>query len=159
MPLTPGVRLGHFAWVTAMVLATAAGGLVAKSQQVSPPPLRGGVDLVTIDVQITPALEAPLRDFQLSDFDVRIAGQKRPAVSATLLHYDAGAITRDPPRAATPDCVFGFQRKSDRTTVHYLIGVDTTDADRKEVKQVDVKLVDAAYAVQRYVWRSPIRRD
>ena len=111
MPLTPGSRLGGdgrvftatvrgLAWVTAMILATSADGFVAKPQQVSPPPLRGGVDLVTIDVQIAPSREAPMRDFLLSDFDIRIAGRKRPAVSATLLHYDTGAVTRDPPRAA-----------------------------------------------------------
>jgi hypothetical protein len=39
-----------------------------------------------------------------------------------------------------------------------LISVERTDADRREVKQVDVKLVETAFAVQWSVWRSPIRR-
>ena len=31
-----------------------------------------------------------MRDFTVSDFDIRIAGRKRSAVSATRLHYEEG---------------------------------------------------------------------
>jgi len=36
--------------------------------------------------------------------------------------------------------------------------VDRTDTDREEVKQVHVNLVDKNLTVQRYLWRTPIRR-
>ena len=119
--------------------------------------------MVTIDVQVAPAKDAPLRDLTTADFDVGIAGRKRLAVSATLLHYDEGAVTRSPripPSEAgtSPACVFGFHRKTDRPTAHYLVGVERSDADEKEVKQVRVNMVDKVFAVQGYVWRSPVKR-
>lgn len=141
-----------------VLLAGSAGGSVVEARQ-NPPPFRTGVDLITIDVQITPSRSATIRDFVPSDFEITISGRKRPAVSATRLHDDTGTVAREPPRAHTaPECVFGFHRKTDRTTVHYLVGVEASEADRKEVKQVGTKMVDAAFAVQWIVWRSPIRR-
>jgi hypothetical protein len=148
--------------VAAVAVATSAGSGAVQAQQQPPPAFRANVDLITIDLQITPAKDAAMRALAPGDFDISISGRKRPARSATLLHYDTGAVTRDaiPPAAlgTDPACVFGFRRETDRTTAHYLVGVDAIDADRKEVKHVRAKVIDKAFAVQRYVWRSPIRR-
>jgi hypothetical protein len=40
-------------------------------------------------VQVAPVKDAPLRDLTAADFDGGIAGRKRLAASATLLHDDA----------------------------------------------------------------------
>ena len=153
------VRLSTF--VMTIALITSGGGPVADALQVQPQKFQAGVDLITIDVQISPASDAPLRDFSVSDFDIRISGRKRPAVSATRLHYDEGKVSRNAPRpgsGTSSACVFGFFRATNRTTAHYTIGVESIDADRREVKDVVVKVADKLFAAERYVWRSPIRR-
>ena len=149
-----------FAVVTMAAAASRASGPFGDVPQQPTAAFRTGVDLVTIDVQVTPARDAPIRAFSAADFDISIAGRKRPAASATHLHDDEGRVTRNPmalpDRDTPPTCVFGFQRKADRRTAHYLIGVERTEADRKEVKQVRVNMTDKAFAVQTYRWRSPI---
>ena len=155
-----GVVVPACALLLAFAGTSPASDQVVEAQQPTPT-FRASIDLVTIDVQVTPTKDEPIRDLTAADFDIRISGRKRPAASATLLHHDEGAITREPPRTTSgnpPACVFGFHRKIDKTTAHYLISVERTDADRREVKQVDVKLVETAFAVQWSVWRSPIRR-
>jgi len=126
----------------------------------APPVLRAGVELVIIDVQVVPARGATLPELTASDFEISIAGRKRPAASVTRLHDDAGTIVRDSgvQGSSTSDCVFGFRRSTDRTTAHYLVGVERIDSDRKEVKDVRVKLVGKTVAVQQYIWRSPVSR-
>jgi hypothetical protein len=147
--------------VAAAGLLSSAGPLAVTAQQ-SPPVLRASVDLVTIDVQVTPAKDAPLRQFTAADFDIRISGQKRPAASATFLHFDEGTVIRNPglssPQTPKPgECAFGFHRKVDRPTAHYVLAVDRSEADRRAVEDVQVVVVDKAFAVQTYVWRSPVR--
>jgi hypothetical protein len=146
------------------VAATSSDGRLVAGFQQPPAALRSGINLVTIDVQIAPVKDAPLRDLTAADFDIGIAGRKRLTASATLLHYDEGTVTRDPrippsDAGTSPACVFGFHRKTDRPTAHDLVGVERNDADRKEVKQVRVNMVDKAFAVQGYVWRSPVKRS
>jgi hypothetical protein len=145
-----------------IVTVAAAGGHTEGASQQTPPVVRGQVELVTIDVQVSPAKDAAMRDLTMAEFDIRISGRKRPAASATLLHYDEGTVTRDSTARgadSSPECVFGFHRKVDRRTAHYLVGVGRTDADTQEVKDVRVGVVDQAFVVQRVVWRSPIRRS
>jgi hypothetical protein len=147
--------------VAAAGLLSSAGPLAVPGQQ-SPPVLRASVDLVTIDVQVTPAKDAALRQFTAADFDIRISGLKRRPSSATFLHHDEGTVTRDPglssPQTARPAaCVFGFHRKVDRPTAHYVLAVDRSEADKREVKDVKVQVVDKAFAVRTYQWRSPLR--
>jgi hypothetical protein len=159
--LWPTVALAR-AFVTMVAVAAAGGHLVGASQQV-PPMVQGQVDLVTIDVQVSPAKDATMRQLTAADFDIRISGRKRQAASATLLHYDEGTVARNSTAGGTgdssPECVFGFHRTRDRTTAHYLVGVDRTDADRQEVKDLRINMVDKAFAVQQLVWRSPIHRS
>jgi hypothetical protein len=148
--------------LVATTLIGAAGHYPVTAQQ-SPPVLRASVDLVTIDVQVTPAKDAPLRQFTAADFDIRISGQKRPPASVTFLHHDEGTVTRNPglstPQSAKPaECAFGLHRSVDRPTAHYVLAVDRSEADKREVKDVKVQVVDKAFAVPTYVWRSPIRR-
>ena len=147
-------------FVTTVVAAGADVRVFGPSQQ-APPVLRTGVDLVTIDVQVALAKGATLRELTAADFEISIGGRKRPASSVTRLHDDAGTIVRDRARGSegsTPECVFGFHRQADRTTVHYLVGVERIDSDRKDVKDVRVKAADKAIEVQQYLWRSPVPR-
>jgi hypothetical protein len=138
--------------------------LAAPGLQQQPPTIfRGGVDLVTIDVQITPANEAtgPMRALTPGDFELTISGKKRAATTITLLHDDAGPVLHPfplPTPGASPACGFGFFRKIDRPTAHYLVAVQATAADRQQVKDVKLKVIDKAFSVQQYAWRSPIRR-
>jgi hypothetical protein len=136
-----------------------AGGRPIETRQQPPPVFQAGVELVIIEVQVTAAKDAPLRELTTADFDISISGRRRPATSATLLHFDRGIVTRNPGEWGSPaDCVFGFQRTKDRTTAHYLVGVERIEADRKEVKQVRVKMVDKSFVAPLYRWRSAIRR-
>jgi len=144
-------------------LLGSAANLALTAQQ-SPPVLRASVDLVTIDVQVTPAKDAPLRQLAAADFEIRISGQKRAAASVTFLHRDEGTVSRNPRSSGTPnatpsECVFVFHRKVDRPTAHYVIAVERTDADRREVRDVNVQVTDKAFAVQTYSWRSPVRSN
>jgi hypothetical protein len=150
------------AFVMTMTAMTPGVGHAADAQQALPPAFNGGVDLIIIDVQISPSSDAAMRDLTVSDFDIRIAGRKRSAVSATRLHYDEGKVVRNPPRADSGTesaCVFGFFRTTDRPTAHYVVGVELIEPDRKEVRDVVVKVADKLFAAKHYMWRSPIRRS
>jgi hypothetical protein len=145
-----------------MAAMTPGAGRAADGQQAQPQAFNAGVDLIIIDVQISPSSDAAMRDFIVSDFDIRIAGRKRPAVSATRLHYDEGKVSRNPPRpdsGTASACVFGFFRTTNRATAHYVLGVELIEADRKEVKDVVVRITDELFAAKHYIWRSPIRRS
>jgi hypothetical protein len=147
--------------LVATTLIGAAGHYPVTAEQ-SPTVLRASVDLVTIDVQVTPAKDAPFRQLTTADFDIRISGQKRAAASVTLLHNDEGTVSRNPgsssPHPPTaPGCVFGFHRKADRPTAHYVVAVERSEADKRDVKDVKVQVVDKAFAISTYVWRSPVR--
>lgn len=135
-------------------------GVVVGQPGQAPPAFRTRTDLVTIDLQIAAVPKATLREFALSDFSIEISRRKRTPVSATMLHYDEGSVIRDLLRApgSGPSCVFGFHRKKDLRTVHYLLGVEATEGDRREVKQVEVALVDRVFEIQSVVWRTPVRR-
>lgn len=120
---------------------------------------RAGVTLLTIDVQITPSKSAPLREFTATDFDVTISGRNRPVASAAFLHLDEGSVIRNPPRlgsGADAGCIFGFHRKTDKPTAHYLLGIQPVDSDRS-TKDVRVKTADSAFLTQWSAWRLPIR--
>jgi hypothetical protein len=136
------------------ILTTAALG-----GQQTPPTFNAGVNLVTIDVQTTPVKGERMRDLTVADFDITISGRKRPAASVTLLHFDDGTVLREIIRRPPAECVFGFYRKADRVTAHYLIGVQATAADGKEVKQVRVGTMEKVFDVQWYLWRSPILKS
>jgi len=127
----------------------------------APSVLRAGTDLVTIDVQITAARGTSIREFTPADFAVDISGRRRPLASATLLHYDGGEVVPNPGRTSDsgPACAFGFHRKKDLRTVHYLLAVERTASDAQQVKQVKVTLLDKAFEIQTYAWRSPIYRS
>src|SRR6185503_1964819 len=145
--------------LVSVFLATTALGASVASQQ-PPPSFRAGVDLIMIDVQITPAAKAPLRDLTPADFSISINDRQRPAASATLLHFDEGPVGGKPmPRpgvSSPPECVFAFQRKKNEKTAHYLVGVAAIDADRKGIV-VRLKLVDKGLAAEHFVWRTPAR--
>jgi hypothetical protein len=120
---------------------------------------RAGVVLLTIDVQVTPAKDGALREFGPRDFEVTVSGRKRSVASAVLLHLDEGSVIPNPPRFGQgPDteCIFGFHRRNDRPTAHYLLGIQPIDSDRG-AKEVHVKSVDTVFATQWLVWRMPIR--
>jgi hypothetical protein len=135
-----------------LVVVPATALVTAVAAQQPTPTFHAGVELVTIDVQIAPTKDAPMRGMTAADFEIIISGRQRPAGSVTLLHFDEGKVAR-----RSPECVFGFHRKNDPTTAHYLISVERTAADQKEVKQVKVTTVDKGFAVQSYAWRSPVR--
>ena len=151
------------AGVLSVVLGVPIAGSRMGASQQSPPALRTGVDLVTIDVQVILVKGTTIRELTAADFEVAVDGHRRKTASATFMHYDEGTAT---PRStmlsagrAVPDCVFGFHRTEDRKTAHYVLGVDRTDADQKAVKGVRVSIADKALSVQMYSWRSPIRRN
>jgi hypothetical protein len=158
----PAVIVRGLALVLTIAVMPSRPGHAAGGQQPQPQTFKAGVDLITIDVQISPSSDAPLRDFIVTDFDIRIAGRKRPAVSATRLHYDEGKVLRNPAGAdsgTSSACVFGFYRPTNRPPAHYVVGVESIESDRQEVKDVAVKVADKLFAAKRYVWRSPIRRS
>lgn len=164
MPSLTRASAGLMVAAACVLLATAAAaGLDARRDDAQQPPLtfRAAVDLLMIDVQVMPAKRAPLRDLTPADFEIRIAGRERPAVSVTLLHYDTGTVVQLPmslrPKLGVPACVFGFHRQADRTTAHYLVGVDARDTDRENVKQVRVAIADDAFVAAWWAWRSPAR--
>ena len=141
------------------LLVCALGGPPRSPAQQQPPVLRGEVHLLTIEVQVTAATDAPMREFVTSDFEVSVSGRRRPVESVTLLHYDEGAVVRDVPREAnSTTCFFGFHRNVDKASAHYLVAVERSGADQIEVKQVRMRMADKAFAVQRWGWRSPIRK-
>ena len=158
----PGTSHAVSVLVAACALLGSAADLALTAQQ-APPVLRASVDLVTIDVQVTPAKGAAFRQLAAADFDIRISGQKRTAASVTFLHNDEGTVSANPgvssPKtASSSDCVFGFHRKADRPTAHYVIGVERSEADKRDVKDVKVQIVDKAFNAQTYQWRSPVRQ-
>lgn len=115
--------------------------------------------LLTIDVQITPSKDAPLRELAPANFQVAISGRNRPVTSAVLLHLDEASVRSNPPRAgqvSNAECIFGFHRRIDRPTAHYVLGIQPTESDRG-AKEVKVKTVDPAFATEWLVWRMPIR--
>ena len=128
--------------------------------QQAPGTYRASLELVTIDVQLTSKTGGPVRSMTPADFDIRISGRKRAPASATFLHHDEGTVTRENLlRAGSRDeCAFGFHRKVDRPTDHYLLTVDRTDADRQQVKDVKVTVIDKTIEVHTFAWRSPIRK-
>jgi hypothetical protein len=143
----------------AVVMSLALGGTLLGASLQQPPVLRAGVDLLTIDVQVSPAGSAPMRELTGADFKVRISGRLRPIASAAFLHYDDGPVMRSPPRNGAPStCVFGFNRRSDRATAHYVLAVERSAADQAEVKQVQIELLDKTAAIQWVAWRSPVRK-
>jgi hypothetical protein len=146
--------LGVSALVT--TAASAAGAVPASEKQRT---FRAGVVLLTIDVQITPSKDAPLRELAPADFEVTISGRTRPVTSAVLLHLDEASVVKNQPRpgqSADAGCIFGFHRKTDQRTAHYLLGIQRADIDRA-TKEVRVKTADPALATQWIVWRLPIR--
>jgi hypothetical protein len=153
--------MGCIRELTFVALAT-AGGFVAEASQQSPPVLRAGVDMVTIDVQIAPVKDAKMRELTAVDFVITIAGRRRKTASVSFLHYDQGAVIRTPVAAGangpSPECAFGFHRREDRQTAHYLVGVDGTEADQAGVKDVRISIVDKTMAVRSYVWRIPAHK-
>jgi hypothetical protein len=143
-----------------IAVATAAAQALQGASQQAPPTFRSTVELLEIDAQVTPAKDAPLRELAPKDFNVTIQGRSRPVVGATFLHYDDRAPVRNPPpNAASDACVFGFHRRVDRVTAHYLVAVDRSGADRIDVKEVRVKPVDKAFTVLSFAWRSPVRKQ
>ena len=155
-----GVAFAALIWISVVMSAVPRANAVhgGRQSQSAPPSFRAPVELVTIDLQIVPAKDATLREFLPKDFTVRVSGRDRTAVSATRMHEDTGAVTRDVPRTPPPECVFDFRRQVDRPTVHYVLAFDLTEPDRKEISRVAVHLTDKAFSIQRYVWRSPIRK-
>jgi hypothetical protein len=146
--------------VSGIAVATAAAHVPQGVSQQAPPNFRGAVELLEIDAQVTPAKNAPLRTLAPKDFEVSIQGRSRAVVEATFLHYDDRAPLRSPPpNIATDACVFGFHRRVDRVTAHYLVVVDRSSADRMEVKDVRVKPVDKAFTILSFAWRSPVRKQ
>ena len=120
---------------------------------------RAGVVLLTIDVQIAPAKDAPLRELAAKDFEVAVSGRKRPVTSAARLHLDEASVLPNSPRPGSDTdagCIFGFHRKTDRPTAHYRLGIQPADTDRS-AREVTVKTADSAFATQWLVWRLPIR--
>jgi hypothetical protein len=138
--------------------ATTVDGRLAEGRQQPSPVFQAGIDLVMIEVQITSDTDAPWRELTIADFEISISGRRRPATSATFLHFDKGPVTRNPGETGSlPDCAFGFHRAKDRATAHYLVGVDRIDADRKVVRQVRVKMADKRFAAPLHMWRSSLR--
>lgn len=120
---------------------------------------RTSVVLLTIDVQVTPSKDAPLRELALADFQVTVSRRSRPVATAAFLHLDEESVLSDPPRLGPPagsDCVFGFHRKLARPTAHYRLGIQPVESDRG-AREVRVKITDPAFATQWIVWRLPIR--
>jgi hypothetical protein len=129
---------------------------IARADQAT---FRAGVTLLTIDVQVTPSKDRPLRELTLTDFQVTVSGRSRPVASAAFLHFDEESVLSNPPRrgqASSDDCVFGFHRKLDRSTAHYRLAIQPVEADRG-AKEVKVKVADPAFAAEWLVWRLPIR--
>jgi hypothetical protein len=62
-------------------------------------------------------------------------------------------------RLSVPDCVFGFHRASDKTTAHYLVGVDARDTDRENVKGVHVTIANAGFLAAWWGWRTPAHHE
>jgi hypothetical protein len=158
-------RLGRTVgrWPLAAVAAAVVTAVApADAAQQASPKLRAGVDLLTISVQITPTRKGPMpRLLTPADFVVKVRGQQRAIVSATLWHYDTGTVLRHPLdalRQGTPACGFGFHRKVDRTTAHYLLALERIDDDRKPFTKVQVTVIDKAFEVQRVAFKSPIRK-
>jgi hypothetical protein len=134
--------------------ALAGAGPPSSAQE----PFRSDIVLLTIDVQVKSSAPA-LRAFGPEDFEVTIAGRKRPVVSAVRLHLDEGSLLRNPPRpgqGSSTDCVFGFHRRTDGPVTHYLLAIRPEDTVRA-AREMKVKTVDPAFATEWVVWRLPIR--
>jgi hypothetical protein len=149
-------------WALYVALAL-LGGLTAvassAAMQADQTTFRAGVVLLTIDVQITPSKDAPLRELPLTDFAVTVSGRNRPVASVAFLHLDEESVLSNPPRpgpAGVGECVFGFHRKLDRPTAHYRLAIQPVEADRG-AREVKLKIADPAFAAQWLVWRLPIR--
>ena len=156
---------GHQTGARPVGTATTAGGDSANGvavvlPQATPPAFRAAVNLLTIDVQVVAAQGKPMPALAAEQFDVRIARRQRKVVFARLLHTDEGAITqgvRIPTDAATrAACAFGFERSSNGTNAHYLLGVEPSDTDRGGIKRPRVRVYDRALTVGRWAWRSRI---
>jgi hypothetical protein len=117
------------------------------------------VDLLMIDVQLTPADGKPASMLTAADFQVKIGGRKRTVVLAEFLHSDDGPVIRGaapPPldQVPRPTCVFGFARTSNLAHVHYLLGVEPSESDKRGIKRPEIKLAAGGPPPRRWAWRS-----
>jgi VWFA-related protein len=66
------------------------------------PVLRGGVELVLVDVQVTARDGAPVRNLKAEQFEVTIDGKKRPIVNLELVEYAQPGAAAPAAAAADP---------------------------------------------------------
>lgn len=134
---------------------------VSARSQTPPPVFRAGTDLIMIDVQVVSAERQEVPTLSVSEFEVRIAGRKRTIVLTEFLHRDEGQVM---PRRIAPQmdaatraaCLFAFERVSDRPHAHYLLGIQSIDADRISVEHPKVKVRTSGLTVRRWAWRSRV---
>lgn len=89
--------------LAAIVLAAAA----PAAQQAGQQPIRSGVELVRVDVQVTSRDGQPIETLRPEQFEVSIDGKQRPVVALDFIRYGAqpaaasgGAPAADPPMSS-----------------------------------------------------------
>jgi hypothetical protein len=125
--------------------------------QSSTPTFSGGVELFTISVHVVAARGKPLPDLTAERFDVSIAGRARRVVFAELIGYDgSGASTGPMPQAdrtvlAGDGGVF-FTRFTNQASALYVLGIETTEAERGSRVEAWVKANEKNVSVRRWAW-------
>ena len=114
---------------------------------------------MTIDVQVFAAKGMPMPGLTSDQFDVTIAGRKRRVVLFQFLHADEGPVRRGaaPVRrdaATLAACAFGFERSSNGTNAHYLLGIEPLDTDKGWIERPKIKIPDRSVRLGRWAWRS-----
>ena len=145
--------------VLTVTLGFGSSPVAAHSAQETPSAYRSTVDLLMIEVQVTPPNGKPQAVLTAGDFQVQIGRKKRRVVIAEFLHSDDGPVVRGapPPRMdqqPRPPCVFQFSRTSEHAHAHYLLGLEPEEADKREVTKPQIKVVAGGFQLRRWAWRS-----
>jgi hypothetical protein len=141
-------------WRIALV-ALVVCGLTGVAQETAPP-FRGTVDLFTIRVQVLAARGRPLPHLAADDFDVRIAGRRRPAVFAELVHEDDGRASTSPTTTVTSENELSerdvefFKPVMNQASALYVLGLEPQKTDKGQ--RIVVRVNQRYVSVPRWSW-------
>jgi hypothetical protein len=154
------VRAGSVAAALALSLAAIPSAGVQEPQL--PPSFQSSVDLQVVDVQVSGSDEVAIADLTKEQFELTFNGRPRPVALAQFLHRDAGQVVRRFDRQLDPAvraaCVFGFERRTDKPTAHYLLGMTTPIAGTDDFKSLRISVTVKGMKAETWVARIHVKK-